>query len=1124
MKAVRFLLCALSMWSAGWGQGGEEEPAPVPARETETGIYIPYEEFWRVFERENRGVYLPYGEYRKLVEQAKAAGKTDAGEGLKGTLVTELAGVLEAGDGVASGTATVTVEVFSKGWHEVPLRLDPLTLTRARLDGVPARIRREEASGYVLMLEKRDDQPSTHVLELEFAVPLEGDTKKSVAFPLPDVAVNRWTFSVPDAEVSFGEDTPLAVTRLENEDRTSVELLLAGHKFFRVHWTPEVEGARNMRAVVRANVRQEYDIQPDIIRSVAEVALRIDRAPLEGVTLRLPASERVVEITSPDLRSWTAGGEVDGVRAIEVVFQKPRKGDVTLRVESERYEVGEEWSAPLIGVEGATRQIGSLLLLLDESLRVEPSGTEGLSRLDLASAARIPGRGGHPSAGWSYRSLPAVLRLELEEVEPEIGLTTHTVMVVDPRGETQRVAARFQVDRAGVFQLGLSIPDGFEFINPEWRNGKEFSAVRYEMGSAENGRRRVDFDFERRVRGAVELKFDLKREVAREALQTPTGEEVEIAVPVVRGIEGDVVRDEGRVVVGAPAYLALRVRETGGVRERPWRAVGVEGTLLSGQSPQLGFRHTGGPVRILLTARRRDPYLTVDQLLVMRAESGVAHFTADFQFQVNYSGVRTLRVDVPTDLADDIRITREEIRKREVEDAPDVKEGMTAWLLEGPGEFLGGVSIPLAWEVPLSDMDVGTRRDLAIPHLIPRGVDRSQGQIVLRKAESMDVVVAEAGNALIPIDPRHDLRNGRSIPDAALAYEFQRDWSLTATLVKYEPVAVKATSIDRAWIRQVVTRGGEVSVQALYQLRSVRQRLEVRLPEGAVFDAQPLRVNGAPASLERGGEGEVFLPLTGTRGDEALLLELRYSLSGGGRQFWLPHFPEDPAVQKVYMSVYLPDDQVYLGHRGGWNPETIWYVKKGFRMVPRGTRSRESLWGWVREGLSVQDSPLDRLPTDGQYLLYSSLRPETEEAVLRIAAMPHRGFLVAIVGGGVLLGLGLLRCAVRVRLVVSAGLVGALALAGVFLPSFAHALVNEATAAGAFLVVLLWGVYDLLVRLPEVRKTLPKKPADDRGAPLRPGSVKPRGPVESPPAPKPEEPEDSGADSETDETKEADDA
>jgi hypothetical protein len=239
----------------------------------------------------------------------------------------------------------------------------------------------------------------------------------------------------------------------------------------------------------------------------------------------------------------------------------------------------------------------------------------------------------------------------------------------------------------------------------------------------------------------------------------------------------------------------------------------------------------------------------------------------------------------------------------------------------------------------------------------------------------------------------------------------------------------------------------------------------------------------------------VFLPLTGTRGDEALLLELRYSLTGEGRRFWLPHFPEDPAVQKVYMSVNLPDDQVYLGHRGGWNPETIWYVKKGFRMVPRGTRTREDLWRWVGEGLSVRDTPLDRLPTDGQYLLYSSLRPETEQAVLRIATMPHRWFLVAMVGGGVLLGLGLLRCAVRVRLVVSAALVGALALAGVFLPSFAHALVNEATAAGAFLVVLLWCVYDLLVRLPEVRKQLPDTSDPGRGGPPKPG------PVEPPPEP-----------------------
>ena len=1093
MKATRIFLCML--WACV-GIGAQEPDAGAPGRET--GVYIPYEEFWRVFEREDRGVFLPHDEYRKLVERAREASRAEDPESLKGTLTTELAGELKVKGNVASGGARITVEAFSEGWHEVPLRLDGVTLTAARLDTGAARIRRDDKLGYVLMLEQREGKPSTHTLELEFSVLVKGEREKSIRFPLPDVAVNRWSFSVPEADVSFGSETPLAATRGPvggaGEGRT-VELLLAGHRNFQVKWTPEVEGARNMKAVITAKARQEFSIQPDIIRSAADISLRVDRADVEGVTLRLPATERVVNVSSDQLRSWTSEPAEEGVQRIAVVFQEPMKGDLRLRVDSERYDAPAAWEAPVIEVEGVERQSGSMLLLLDGALRVEPERVEGLSRLDTGAVERVSGTGGAVDAGWGYRALPAALRLLLEPVQPEIRLDTLAVAHLDPREVVQWVRAQFTVERAGVFQLSLRIPEGYELLDPSVA-GKGPALDRHEIGPAEAGGRRVDFDFAGRVKGGLTLNFRLRREESREALLHPTGEEVELELPVVRAAGEHVARDGGRIVVGAPAFLSLRTRETDGAREAPWREIGLPPDLIARTQPQLGFRYVDEPARVGVSARRREPFTTVTQMLVMHAESGVLKFRSDLHVEVRYSGIRGLRVDVPTDLKDRIRIPREDIRRRELADAPDLEEGMTAWMLEGPGEFLGSFTLPLSWETPLEGMDVGVRRDIDIPRLTPRGVDRARGQIVLRKAESMDVVAREAGPGLTPIDPRHDLHGGRNIPDAALAYEFQGDWNLTATLVKYEPVDVKSTSIDRGWVRQVATRGGEVSVQALYQLRSTRQRLELRLPEGAEFDARPLHVNGRAVSLERGGDGQVYLPLTGFKADEAVLLELRYSLPESGGAFYLPHFPGNPAVQKIHLSVYLPENRVYLGHRGGWNPEMIWRVGEGFRLRPSGTRSPESLWARVNEGVGVEDSPLDRLPTDGQHLLFSGLRPRTEGITLRITSLPARLFFVLLIGGGVALGLLLLRASVRVRLAVSALLLSVLALAGVFLPSLARAVVNDATAAAALLVVLLWGAYDLVVRLPEARRKLP-----ERRPPPVPARQPPVDPLEPPEPP-----------------------
>lgn len=1097
MKFTRMFAFGLFFAAGIWGG------VAFAQAEVEKSIYIPYHEFWRVFEQENRGVFLPYESYQKLVEQARDAAKVQEPSALKGTLISELAGELAAGETVASGTIRMTVEAFSDGWHDIPLRLNEVTIANAQLDDTPARIRRDEKMGYVLMLEQKKDQPSRHVLSLTFSVPLQGETEKKVQFALPDVAVNRWTFKVPEAGVAFGGDSPVAVTRLKGgttDQGSTVELLLAGHRQFLVKWTPEVEGAKNLQPVMQAELRQEFFIDPDIVRSAAEMVIRIDRAAVAQVTLRLSADEKVVNVASDRMRSWTVQPAENGQQDVVVLFQEPVKGAVSLRLDSERYQLPALWAAPVISVQGVARQLGTLLVLLNEDLRAEPQDLQGLSRLDLSAPQRVKQAKGNPSAGWHYRALPASLNLAVEAVQPEIRLETQSVVHLDPQALTQWVRARFVVERSGVFQLSLLIPEGFELLDAAVEGGGA-TLDRQVTGEAAEGFRRVDFDFASRVKGEMILGFRLKQTQARETLLTPTGEQVTVEIPVVRGAGAAMTRDEGRLVIGSPAFLALRVTASEGLREEPWQASGLEAALTANTQPQLGFYYSDAPVRLSISAQRKEPFVTVKQMLVMQAQSGVVKFHADLDVQVQYSGIRSLRLDVPTVLKDRIRILKGEIRKQELTEAPDLKEGMTAWILEGPAEFIGTFTLPLEWEEALPGMDVGVQQAVVIPYLIPRNVDRTQGQIVLRKAESMDVIVEEAGPELTPVDPRHDLMDKRQIPDAALAFAFQRDWALTATLVKYEPVDVKATSIDRGWVRQVITRSGEVSVQAFYQLRSTRQRLELRLPPEAEFDAQPLHVNGRAVSLERGGEGQVYLPLTGFKADQAVLLELRYNLRDGGRVLRLPHFPEDPAVQKIYLSVHVPENKVYLGHRGGWNPEYIWRVTEGFRLMPSGNRTPDSLWAWVNDGVGVEDDPLDRLPTDGQRVLYSTLRPDTEAVALRISSMSVRIFYILLIGLGLGLGLLLVRATVRTRLMVSVLLLAGLTLAGVFMPSLAHAVVNDATAAAALLVVLIWGVYDLVVRLPAARKALPERtPERSRVRPVQAPPARPIPPPIPPPA------------------------
>jgi len=134
-------------------------------------------------------------------------------------------------------------------------------------------------------------------------------------------------------------------------------------------------------------------------------------------------------------------------------------------------------------------------------------------------------------------------------------------------------------------------------------------------------------------------------------------------------------------------------------------------------------------------------------------------------------------------------------------------------------------------------LKVGSSARIELPRIVPREVDRAWGHVVLAKAEFIDVTPTADRKGLRPVDAGHDLPENARDDRVARAFEFQDDWKLVVKVTRYAPKDVRATSIERALVRMVLTRGDVTSVQAIYRLRSARQRLVVRLPENAGFDA-----------------------------------------------------------------------------------------------------------------------------------------------------------------------------------------------------------------------------------------------------------------------------------------------
>lgn len=1083
-------LLVAGAWGAALAAPAPPEQAPPPGDDgekvTEKSIYIPYEKLREVFEKKGRGVFLPYEEFLELWKAArKAHAPPEEIRPPVDALVTELAGVATVAKDVVTVKADVRIELLKEGWHEVPLRLADVAVTRATLGGEPARLVFDSRRGYVLLVEKKGEAPKLVTLKLEFAKAYSKTPGRNrVSFQSPLAPVSKWDVTIPEPGVEVNVHPMLAATEVPPEpgaEETHVLAFVGAAPEVRFEWTPKAEGAKGLEALASVKAEQEVRIDEGVTRTRTRLAYEISRAEIATLTVDVPADQKVVNVFDPNVREWSVepappeAGQ-DARQRVTVHLFEPARGTQNLIVELEKFTTGGDGQVvvPVVRAVGVGRQMGVVVVQVASGLRAEAERSEKLLQLDAGELPANLKRTGWDFA-YRYATLPFGLALSVEKIQPRILVTSLAEVHLQPESLALDFLAVYDVQRAGVFRLAVDLPEGYEVrhVGGVGVGGAKPAAVDTHHVEGRDPKRLV-VNLSRRAMGKVALEVKLHRPLQEPDLLAPTGQAATVtpALPRVRDVE----RETGRMVVYAPESLHVNPSEATGLRtiSHAEAVQGLRSTQGADEKPVLAYAYTDEPASLVLAAERRKPHVTVAQLLEVRVESGVVKYAATFDYQIRYSGVRGVRIDVPAILADEIRVTTSGVRKRalEGEDAPaDLAEGYVAWHLERETELIGGHTIRLAWETKVEKLDTGEPVSLEVPRLVPRGVDRAWGQVVLAKGETIDVTAKGEPVGLRPIDPHHDLHGGRKVEDAAVAFEFYDEWSLAVEATRYEPMDVKATAIERALVRMVVTPSDETSVQAIYRMRSVRQRLAVRFPETEDddwFESLMLWVNGERRDVERGaeGSGRYFIPLVGLEPDEPFLVELRYAMPGKASHLEPPTFPDEPAVQQVWLSVYVPQDRTYLGKTGPWNDVFTWHVA-GFRLWPESKHAPRWLVNQVAQGTGVDQARLMDFAAEGRHLLFSTLRPEGGDAGSLHVYTVH-GTLFAALVTLVILAIGgwLLRKRLAERVLVVGVLIVVWVFLWVFMPSFWRALFSNAAAAACLAVAIVWIVWYVVVTRP----------------------------------------------------------
>jgi hypothetical protein len=935
-----------------------ENPAQPPAQNApadagkestslrEQTIYIPYDKLYKVFEQPGRGVFLPYEKFQELWQRANqnAASPRYQQAPLR-SLIKVIDSEANVRQDVVVVTANLTIELIGTGWHEVPLNLADAAILSAKLGDADARVIRR-GNGYSLLIEVSEEKllsPAEIQLKLEYAKAFKRTPGlNQFTIQAPQASVNRWKIRVPEKGVKIQVQPMVAASENSNAGDQQPPLAAAEetvlNAFFGatpsvvISWTPKAEGASGLQALATVEARQMVTISEGVQRTRAELTYQITRAKLAELTLRVPLQYKVTGVFDDNVRQWEVE-EVDEGQEVKIQLFQPTIGNQKLIVDLERFDIGLGMEAnmqsaivgiPSIEALNVARQQGVVLVQLGPGLQAEVSRRAGLLQVD---AKEVVGK--NWQFAYRYAALPFVLDLKVDKVAPEISTNELVEVQFTPQRVRATLTAVFDIKRAGVFQLSLLLPEGYRIRALRGQKIGDAQPLQVD-GHHQNEEEptRYDVNLSRKALGKVGLFVDIERTVTDPNLATPTGESSDYPLEIPRVDPNSVDRVNGNIVINAPISLRVTPEDLTGIRSvsfsDAFKDVARVQSLPAKLRPQHAYEYSSEEFTGTFSLIRRQPEVNVDQLMHVDIESGTVTYNVELNYQILYSGVKTLRLDVPTSLVGIIRNTSNTIQESPLDPAPmDLAEGYTAWQLKSSQELIGSQRLTLTWQTEIGDLNIGSSTLLDLPYLIPQEVQRSSGQIVISKSENLDVVPTEKRENLRPIDPEHDLAGGRKIENASQAYEFHQDWSLQTKITRYDLEEIKPTAIERSVYRIRLDQNNNISVQAVLLVRSVNQRIGLAFPSGADMTSEPLKINGVETSLEYEGDADkakqYYVPLRNASGNLPILLEVNYRIKSSGGKIPVLGFDEHTAVHDCYLFLQIPEDWELIGYSGDWD-------------------------------------------------------------------------------------------------------------------------------------------------------------------------------------------------------------
>jgi hypothetical protein len=929
-----------------------DDPAAAPANDRDASelwerlIYLPYKHLKRVFGSRDASVLIPYVEYLTLRAQSGAvAPKPD--QPPVSALITEshYAGRVEKS--AVRIDAEFLIQVIDKPWAEVPLSFGAAAVGKMTSDSGKVLLRGTGDGTYSLLLPSK----GAHRVQLQLVAPIRTTPEgHRFEFSCPQVAITTLDLAIPEEDqVVELEPRLLLLPQQSAENETRIKASLGSTGRIAAKWHLRAGLQPELELLASVTNRLHVRVEEGLVHSIAQLEYEVLRGSLQQLHVAVPLGHRILDVSAPQarVRSWQAEAD-ENRQLVTVELLGSVGGNITVEVHTEvpitaaLFEVaGVDDEGRVHGIHsvGTVRERGDLVVTHSAAIALSVEQQQGLLRVDAGDVAkqlRQPN-----SLYYRFFSPRMSLLLQARSVEPRVTVHQDARFVFDHDELRLRSVFGYEVERAGVFELRIEIPQGLNVESASVPGMKEYRV------DVQTGVLSITLDqkqlgtFQVQVAARRELDRGQNQETAPLPLPTPLGvvrETGRIWVYAHSGIELITAADE---VVGAYPEVARRAERLANVRlAAAW--------VYSRRPVEIPVRTVRKPTR--LSAKVGTSIDVAEELIEIRVK---------LEYLVEHAGIDTFRFALPAQGAENV-----EISARGEASAPGIKqktsdedaaEGWVVWTVVMQQEVLGPQHFEITYDLkPAERLDAEpteaeadatsgetegapTRSATTLKLLRVLGLDAEEGEeqaIVLARvigeaAVSKDRALSVAAKSTGDDVEMIDIRELKILPhEGALAYRYHRQPAeLALSWEKREIHEVVETVVSRGLVEIALGRDNQATYRCRYRMTSSERQ---RLPIGLPLAAEPLGVfiDNTAVSLEKeeGAQTEGLLQpyvvnvARSKRSDEPFLLTLQFvwrvnpapfETKSGVIELPIPQVgagKSGVAVQQLRSAVWLPEE------------------------------------------------------------------------------------------------------------------------------------------------------------------------------------------------------------------------